>query len=181
MMMSSVSSLTVVVRCRSASLLQHCSTRERARPEPVCPVRPLQLHQSTAARAAAEAGLGADAAAAASCHPAVPSLQSKLLHADTQTPPLYISQPQVTPEREHHNTITVDVTMEQSFTALMNQNKLRLGSCKGDNVFSCLLQKSRSTLFTCYNSPALVSAADCCCRVGQGSENQRQEPELLDQ
>ena len=114
----SVLSLTVVTCCRSASLLQHCSTRQRALAS--------QSSQTQAAAASAhcsqscaEAGLSADAAAAASCHPAVTALQSQLLHADTQTPPLAITQPQVTPEREHHNTITVDtVTMEQSLYSI---------------------------------------------------------------
>ena len=50
----SVLSLTVVTCCRSASLLQHCSTRQRALASPVRPR--LQLHQLTAARAVQRPG-----------------------------------------------------------------------------------------------------------------------------
>ena len=116
--------LTVVVRCRYASLLQHCSTRQRAE---------LRLSQSVQSdRCSCISSLQPELLQRpgsvqtpqlpAAVTQLSPALQSQLLHAETQTLTAATLHYQAASyiEYQHHNTITEDVTMSR-ITALMAQ------------------------------------------------------------
>ena len=118
--------LTVVVRCRYASLLQHCSTRQRAE---------LRLSQSVQSdRCSCISSLqpellqrpgsvqtpqlpAAVTQLSPSCHPRCS--HSCCMQKPRHSPPPHYQAASYT-EYQHHNTITEDVTMSR-ITALMAQ------------------------------------------------------------